>query len=114
MIRSISSTNRLHKVLFPAPDGADTTIISGRDGRGSDGVSSISSLLRDDSIATFSCINLFNVLNLLANALKLGFEGDHVPGDFHFVGLGTNGVDLTKKLLAQEVERAANRLGRTQ
>ena len=36
-------------------DGADTTIINGRDGRGVGGVSSLSSLLGDDSIAMFSC-----------------------------------------------------------
>ena len=53
---------------------------------------------------------LLKVLNLLADALELGFARDHVLRNMSVVCLGSKRVQLTENLLGDEFEGSADRL----
>src|SRR5688572_19617784 len=81
--RSISASARARTVDFPAPDGPETTIRFGS--------------------------RSLNVLHLLADALDLLLERDHLVHHLRRRRLAADGVDLAGHLLGQEVEPLAAR-----
>src|SRR5690349_21311829 len=70
-------------VVFPVPEGAETTNSSPRSGG-----------------------RLLDILDLLPYALELGLGGDDDLGGARALGLGPDGVDLAVHLLHEEVELA--------
>src|SRR4029077_12352701 len=55
-------------------------------------------------------MRLLKVLNLLANFFELGFANDDALGDAGIVRFGAEGVEFTKNLLGNELQRSTNRL----
>src|SRR6478736_6521076 len=89
------SRSRRVSVVFPAPDGEDSTSISPR--------------REMVSFSRFAVIASLDVLDLLAELLHLGLEIEAYDGQGHVIRLGTKGVRLARKFLGQKVEPSADR-----
>src|SRR6187551_1482687 len=87
-----SPMSRRQSVVLPAPDGDETTMRSPR------GFWSVMVMM------AYSNGALFDVLDLLAEALELGLHVDDARGDLARLRFAADGVHLSVDLLRQEVE----------
>src|SRR4051812_15941304 len=90
----------LSSVLFPAPEGAETTnrMPSRRNCRG----------FTPAMLCPLSA-KLLNILNLFADLLHLRFARDHQLRDLHVVRLRPECVEFATDLLAHKLQRPSNR-----